>query len=312
VIPADGHSLTGRVELPEPQAWFWLSLAQPDQPAVSVVATMSDAQGGFTFHGIPPGSYDILVAQGVGTRGQRSSRPSSGARLFARVHVDVSDRDVSNIMIVPKQGGRALITLRQANAVPCGRLLDVVFTPIEDWADFLERVEAVTAGKDQSAPQDTIYGLAPGKYAASVQTNGGCRIEGDPILDVGNSSGMDHLEANVTAPGALRGTLNTGGQSPKTWEVILLPADFAQGWPFLGAGWFSLRNGALGRGTVALYRPHVRISFPDSEAGFTFGPSAEFVGNLMHFRAAQLSFGPSSVVAPTVLSGPADERRTSI
>jgi hypothetical protein len=190
--------------------------------------------------------------------------------LFARVHVDVSDRDVSNILIVPKQGGRALITLRQANAVPCSRLLDVVFTPIEDWADFLERVEAVTVGKDQSAPQDTIYGLAPGKYAASIQTNSGCRIEGDPILDVGNSSGMDHLEANVTAPGALRGTLNTGGQSPKMWEVILLPADFAEGWPFLGAGWFSLRNGALGRGTVALYRPHVRISFPDSEAGFTF------------------------------------------
>ncbi len=57
-IPAGGalRTIEGQIELPDPHDWYWVTLSNPDQPALAVATTMTDDQGGFAFRGIVPGA----------------------------------------------------------------------------------------------------------------------------------------------------------------------------------------------------------------------------------------------------------------
>lgn len=48
-----GRAIEGRVELPDSRSWYWITLSDSDQPAISVATTTSDERGGSHFGELP-------------------------------------------------------------------------------------------------------------------------------------------------------------------------------------------------------------------------------------------------------------------
>jgi hypothetical protein len=95
-----GRTVEGQIELPDPQTWYWVTLSNPDQPALAVATTVSDDKGAFAFRGIVPGAYELLAVPGQGDRGTRTNNPPFHG--FSRVAVDVHEGDARGVKMTPQ------------------------------------------------------------------------------------------------------------------------------------------------------------------------------------------------------------------
>lgn len=208
--------VSGQVQLPDPQARFWLALSIPDQPALASAVAQSEADGKFTFTGISPGVYNLLAIKTGGARGGRGAIPDSDP-LFARIRVNVAAENLDGITVVPESGRSLSVLLRTAG--PCPATAQVVLTPLEDWAARLERRVSVTAGKEE-----TVASLAPSRYSVSVDKAGDCFAAGSIADLTGGDPGP--LIVNLAPSGSIRGRLDAGGRRPADFDIVLLEANF--------------------------------------------------------------------------------------
>jgi hypothetical protein len=113
IPPGALRTVEGKIELPDAQSWYWVTLSDPAQPALAVATTISDDKGAFAFRGIVPGAYDVLAVPGEGERGTRSAKsPYHG---FARVAVDLRAQDVHGVKITPQQAVKVSVALQHAS-----------------------------------------------------------------------------------------------------------------------------------------------------------------------------------------------------
>ncbi len=277
-IPPDAASRTveGRVELPDSQTWYWVTLSDPERPALAVATAVSGDKGAFAFRGVVPGVYELLAVPGEGEIGTRSAKPPFHG--FARVPVDLREHDARGVKITPQQAIKVSVALSEAR--PTTELHDrclvglVTLMPIEDWGvDLKRRASGVNRISDNGSllvPESTD-GLAPAKYGVSVESRG-CLVADDPVLDLTKAL-TGSVEATINEPGTVRGRAEAGT------EVILIPEDFAEGWSYARDEWFS--ESAFG---AELYfrlqgfatiddenPPHVRITVANTEGYFEFG-----------------------------------------
>jgi hypothetical protein len=244
-IPAPGglgRTIEGHVDLPESQSWYWLTLSRPDQPALAITTTTSDNDGEFAFRGIIPGSYEILAVPGIGEPRARPAGPVPVYEGFARVTVDVREKDMKNVRITPGQQIGGTVALRESGpAKPPTRCSNgqLVLTPLEDWGVNLERMkERVSVTLRDLAPSpEFMAGLAPARYGVDVRAILGCRLQNQSVLDLRNKAPAN-ADAQVMEPGTIGGHARLAEGQMGTWEVLLIPDDMAEGLSFLPANWF--------------------------------------------------------------------------
>ncbi len=278
-IPASSalRTIEGQVELPDPKDWYWVTLSNPDQPALAVATTMTDNAGGFAFRGIVPGNYVLLSSPGQLERGTPpiETPPYHG---FARTNVDLREHDARGVVVKPQQSIPASVALEETFSVPrseaqCHSAM-VTLMPLEDWGVRMARRQSpflISSAGVALAPQ-SFDGLAPARYGVSTESvGGGCLVADHPVLDLTQAL-SGNLEAKVREPGTLRGHADAGA------ELILIPEDFAEGWSYLPSMWFlevpfgadlHFRQQAIWQGGGP-FLPHSRMAAANTDGHFEF------------------------------------------
>ncbi len=90
IQPTNLSVVEGKVESPQTDGEFWLALTPVDQPGFAVAVTVTQANGGFRFEGVPSGSYHLLASGPSRSRGGFGGLP--GTATAFRAH--------------PRRGGR--------------------------------------------------------------------------------------------------------------------------------------------------------------------------------------------------------------
>ena len=265
--------IEGLVDLREVGQWYWITLSDPNEPALAVATTTSDEHGSFAFDGVVAGAYELLAVPGTGPINSKSAAARSSAFTgFDRARVDVRQQDIRNVRLAPREIIGGSVALRMTSPSRSCRNALVTLTPLEDWGVNLERTrELVKVGLSSEPPwPEFINGLPPSKFGIGQRSE--CEVLNRPLLDLTNTR-AGNVEVPMAAPGSVRGHVLKPNNDPGNWEVMLLPDDFAEGWPFLPITWFEspLANGGFyfGGDTPGSF-PYVRISVLDSEAAFNF------------------------------------------
>ena len=87
IMPTGLHSISGKVELPDPKDRFWLALTTADQPGLATAVASTSPDGSFHFEGVPAGSYTITASgpvRGYGGKAILGDAPYFGARTPRR------------------------------------------------------------------------------------------------------------------------------------------------------------------------------------------------------------------------------------
>ena len=240
VFPSSFHSVSGKVEFPPAQdgrGRFWLALAAVDQPGLAAVVTQAETGGGFRFNSVPTGSYHLFVSGPTSARGSRGASLNPDA-AFARTRVDVSGHDVNNVAIAPEKGHTVTFALRPSDA-RCSPAAELVLAPLEDWAAQLERRTPITLSKEQ-----TVSGLAPARYVASISGLGETCHAPDTVIDL-STPNSGPFSIPVHSAGAIHGRLDPGDRRSADFAIVLF-SDL-----------------------VDPTRP-VQVAFPDAQSRFTF------------------------------------------
>jgi hypothetical protein len=217
--PSAFFTVSGKVELPDPKFRFWLALSNPDQPALAAAVTQAEADGSFHFQGISPGSYDLLAVKTGGARNNRGTIPDPDP-LFARTKIAIGGGNLEGLSVTPAPSRSATLTLR--TVAGCPTAAQVVLSGIEDWGAFLETQATIKAGEET-----TVSGLAPTRYSLAVSKLGdACFASEIPTLDL-TGSATTPVTVTVAQAGTVRGRVNTGGQLPADFAVMLVLAEAA-------------------------------------------------------------------------------------
>lgn len=152
-------------------------------------------------------------------------------------------------------------------------------TPIEDWGVNLERKRNLVQITLQDALPlaEFMPGLAPTRYAVSAELIIGCRLRGQPVLDM-SGGGLTGVQAEVMEPGIIRGRAEVAyAAQPREWEVLLIPDDFAEGLAFLPGNWFRSQNAGIRFGWGRHWDvdgpgwlPYLRIGMVQQDWSFEF------------------------------------------
>jgi hypothetical protein len=241
IAPAALYSVSGRVELPVPDAEFWLALTSPEQPALAVAVAIAERDGKFRFEGIPPGSYYLFVSGPAIGRG-------NGAMLgpepfFGRTQVDVGGQNVENISVTVQKGRSAAFVLRAPpSQQDCRSTAVLTLFPLEDWGAMLERSVEVNSSKPT-----IVDNLAPARYHVAVTQPGeACHTVADRVVDLSGDAASGPIEIGMASAGAIHGRLNGNAAHPSDFAIVLVAAD----------------------GDDA--KAPVQIAFPDAESRFHF------------------------------------------
>jgi hypothetical protein len=222
--PAAFFTVSGKVELPDEKSRFWLALSNPDQPALAAAVTQAQPDGTFRFQGISPGSYDLLAVKTGGARNNRGTIPDAEP-LFARTRIAIGGGNLEGLSVIPAPSRSVILTLR--TVAGCPTTAQVVLSGIEDWGAFLETQATLKAGEET-----TVSGLAPTRYSVGVSKLGNaCFASEVPTLDL-TGSATSPVTVTVAQAGIVRGRVNTGGQPPTDFAVMLVltnPTDPAEG-----------------------------------------------------------------------------------
>jgi hypothetical protein len=239
------QELSGRVEIPHPEARFNVALVLLSQPGVTISATQSGAEGIFRFAGIPAGSYEI-IAVGPATR-------SGTAPLFARARVEVTGQGTESVTLAPRPGRSIAIQLAPtAVQFPpdCPPAVALTLTPASDWG--AQHTHQVEVSKDRAT---AVANLAPDQYLVSARDlPEGCYIARGSVPDLREASASSPVFVPLAAGGSVSGRVIAAEHTASDAAVILV-------------------NSAVGART--------RIAFPDRDGRYTFSrlpPGAYRIG----------------------------------
>jgi hypothetical protein len=246
------------------------------EAGVEVATTLSDADGRFTFLGVPEGRYRLravwvqVPASGGGRRGAPPPRPEQrggtppprpalgGFTLWSMQTLEVGERDVDDVSVTMMQGFRI------------GGRAEFVGNEEQPWQEDVQRMSAtfdpadgrplVTAtigrGQFDSDGYLSSYQLPPGRYYVRINgipagwtfksaTLNGRDISNAPVMldrDVSNL-----LVTFTDRPSSLSGQVQTASGVPdSTATVLIFPADAAS-WLDYGAFPRRLRALRVGR-----------------------------------------------------------------
>ena len=239
------HFVSGKVDLATPTDRFWLALSNFDQPALAVAIAQSETDGSFRFSGVADGSYHLFAARTDGSRGPQGAYLTAEP-LFARTRVDIVSQDVTDLTVHPEKGRSATFVMKVAKAsapgAACRATAQIVLKSLEDWGVRLERNISVSLDK-----AETVSILAPARYAVSVTGLGdSCYSSASPIVDLSGAADAGPIVVTVAPAGSIHGRLDTGGQSPSTFAVLLMAEETGHDAPI------------------------VQVAVPDAESRFTF------------------------------------------
>jgi hypothetical protein len=272
----------------------------------NAATTISDANGTFTFMGVPPGQYTIratlqpttpfegsstttMIQTGGGTMttgfmtGPEGTRPPpAGPTYWTATPLNVGEKDLSDVSVVLETGARVSGRIEfqgQAERPDAARLQRI---PI--LVDPLERNTAVMI-LDRAARIDpngefSTAGLPGGKYLVRVPTAPpgwtlkSVMLEGRDISDTAFTTGSADLKSVVVTftdrPSKLSGTVTeANGNADANASVLVFPSDAAEwaNWPARRIR--IVRTSPAGAFTVSAIPAgeYFVIALPDSEAG---------------------------------------------
>lgn len=238
-VPEAVYSISGSIDLsklPPPQPSFRVALSNPRAPFLAIAIGASGMDGAFRFDGVTPGSYDVLASTLLG-------KGSEQLGLFARTRVEVSDKNVAELVLTPGLGRAARLVVPQAAPVR-------VFA-LEDWGlEFRDRLiptQEVARGRAEGQATE----LAPGRYAV---VSGDVHLFKPKVFDL--TAGDQVVMVTPESPGAIRGKLHTGGRPASDFAIVLLTCDPTEGQPFLPS---DRRRAAA-----------MQVAFPDAQFQFSF------------------------------------------
>ena len=218
VIPTVLHSVSGKVELPDPKTRYWLALVAADEPALAQSVTETKPDGSFRFEGIPAGSY-TLTASGP-TRGYGGRAVLAPQPYFGRTQVSVGV-DVDDVTVTVQRGLSVpfLLSAQEAGS-GCPASAQVTLTALEDFAAMIDRTGEVSMGKEQA-----VADLAPTRYQIGASGLGeSCYLALDAVLDLTAGGKDGPVPVVVAVAGAIHGKL-TGAANPGDFAVALVAAD---------------------------------------------------------------------------------------
>lgn len=222
VTAGASFSISGKVEGAAPKARYSVTLGNPELPAMPVGQLWTEDDGSFRLQKIPPGTYDLFAAGPV--RGYRAYDSMLDDKpVYGRTRIQVIGQDVDGVT-VPLSAGRSL-DLELKQTAGCPESVSVRAILLEPWAVLNQNSTTVTAGKSSA-----MQGLAPAKYALSVESAGSCFLSNVPGADLsGERSGPATI---ALAPGgSIRGTLRNIPAGSRDYVVLLLDANDVENAP---------------------------------------------------------------------------------
>jgi hypothetical protein len=245
ILPTRLYSVSGRVELPEPNAntRFALALASIRQPALALAMAYSERDGGFRLEGIPAGSYYVFAS------GPAVARSGQGAvlgakPLFGRTEVHV-EQNVEGVSIAVERGRSIATMLRHLAPTKagsgCPSTVRVTLLLLEGLGAVVHRTAEVSLTKETM-----LDNLPPGHYGVTVSQLGeNCYLARQGVFELTGAREPSHLVVLLTPGGSIHGQLSSGAD-PTGVAVVLSAVDPADG------------------------AAPVQIAFPDRESRFTF------------------------------------------
>ncbi len=233
--PSDLHSVSGKIDLPQPKTSFWLALIPEDRAALATAVAKTKPDGTFRFEGIPGGNYTLTAAGpilGYGGKGIAGDAP-----YYGRTSLSVA-ADQENVALPLTKGVEVSFILRQVGApggcLPTGQ---VALTALEDFAVRLDR-----NGPIASAKETPVANLAPARYQVTVSGLGeGCYQYSGTDLDLSRGAPKSPVAVQVAQAGSLRGKL-TGITQGTKYLIALAPADAVNGSESLQAAFADARG----------------------------------------------------------------------
>lgn len=217
-------SLSGKVDFADPKASFWLALSSPEQPAIAVAVAIADKTGNFRFNGIPSGSYNLFASGPAGGYGGRGAVLAADP-VFVRVPVTIGGQNVAGLRVAPEKGRPVRFTLRLASSssggpAACPTAAKLALSPTEDWAANIGATVNVKSGSEETVS------LAPSRYSMTVSGLGEtCVNVSEPVLDLTGAGAANPVTISIAPAGSIRGRLDTGGQPPSDFAIVLTSAD---------------------------------------------------------------------------------------
>ena len=216
--------------------------------SLDVASTATEADGKFTFLGVPPGSYVVKVLsipRPVGMNGPQppgttqSPTPSTDPTLFAEASISVGDVDVTDVSLALKVGPRVSGRVEfdgSAQKPVLGAMpqrVNVNLTP----ADGRSVNGPILPPVINASGQFTTMSLPPGKYLLTANApgwvlksaiSGGRDISQIPV-DLQDTDASGIVVTFFDRPAQLSGIVHTsGGDIDATAMVLIFPADYRQ------------------------------------------------------------------------------------
>lgn len=290
IIPTALHSVSGKIDLPDPKSSFWLALIPVEGPVLAFAVTRTKPDGSFRFEGIGSGIYTVTAAGPV--RGYGGKGITDDAPYFGRTSVNVAN-DVEGVALPLVKGVEASLLLRMTGtAGGCESTAQVNVTSLEDFAVRIDRTATINSTKETS-----VANLAPARYQVTAENLGeGCYQASETVLDLSRGAPKTPVTVFVAPAGSLRGKL-AGAAKGAAYVIALAPADAVNGTESLqavfadGEGRFAFGNLRPGR-----YRVGIQLS-----AG---GAKARWLNTAARMIEIEIAAG-----APTEIELPAPARQ---
>ena len=251
IVPTAMHSVSGKVELPDPKATFWLALIPVDGAALAFAVTKTKPDGSFRFEGIGGGNYALTAAGPI--RGYGGKGITDDAPYFGRTTVSVAN-DVEGVAVPLAKGAADSLLLRMTGpAGGCRPTAQVNVTAVEDFAVRIDRSAPIDSTKEMP-----VTNLAPARYQVIAENLGeGCYQASETVLDLSRGAPHGAVTVYVAQAGSLRGRL-AGAAKDAAYVIALAPADAMNGAEPLQAV-FADRDGRFAFGSLRPGRYRVGI-----------------------------------------------------
>jgi hypothetical protein len=222
----------------------------PDAP-IDVANTVTDAQGKFTFHAVPPGEFVVraLMQPRPGLPGMAAAAMADGPwmptalfggsnqeMLFAELPVTLSGADVDNLTMQMREGtrftGRIEFESVSGREPPAQVNPSLMLTPVDDTGGGPFRNQPEQLVRKDS--QVTTRGYPPGRYTVASNLAGwqlkSATLGGVDVLDaplvVGDRPAGTLVLTFVDRLSTVTGTVTANSEAERTdSSVILFPAD---------------------------------------------------------------------------------------
>src|SRR5581483_9214184 len=156
IVAGPAYSISGKVDLPDPQTTSSLALTLPEQPARPIGQTVTESDGSFRFNKIPSGAYDLFAGCPEGGYGAFENVLARGKDpYFGRLRVQIGGEDVTGLNLAVRPGQSAAIILRGPDNSAkspdgCPASASVGATLTEAWGLMINASAQATFEKEQT------------------------------------------------------------------------------------------------------------------------------------------------------------------